>query len=134
MINDVAAGSPTTSMATRYSNIKFVWSHAGGSLLGLVGRFLGTAASAENLARTPERNTRLYHLRRFYYDTAGSANPIEMNALKALDGTSQIVFGSDFPFVPILDVVRRLQGCGFSLEELRQINRDNALSILPNWN
>ena len=32
---------PTPSMATVHSNVRFIWSHAGGSLLGLVGRFLG---------------------------------------------------------------------------------------------
>ena len=133
LINDGSAASPTTSMATRYGDIRFIWSHAGGSLLGLVGRFLGGAASGENLARPPARNSRLYHLRRFYYDTAASANPVQMQALKALVGASQIVFGSDFPFgnPPILNIVQGLETCNLSPAELRGIDRENALRFLP---
>ena len=131
-INDGAAGATVTSAATRHANIEFVWSHAGGTLLGLIGRFLGAAAAADSLARVAPPNSRLHHLRRFFYDTAGSANPIQMQALKSLVGTSQIVLGSDFPFVsPITNVVQGLGQCGFSAEELRAIGRENALRILP---
>jgi predicted TIM-barrel fold metal-dependent hydrolase len=134
IINDGTPAAPVVSGATRYANIRFIWSHAGGSLLGLVDRFLGNAATAERLALTPDRNSRLYHLRRFLYDTAGSANPVQMQALKLLVGPSQIVFGSDFPFVPIANVVRGLQTCGFSADELSGIDRENALRILPAGN
>lgn len=133
LLNDVdlATGRAKPSMATRYGNITFIWSHAGGSLLGLVGRFLGAAASTENLARVPEKDSRLYHLRRFYFDTAASANPIQMQALKSLVGTSQIVFGTDYPFAPAaVNAVNALQNCGFAPAELRAIERDNALRLL----
>jgi hypothetical protein len=135
LIDDGPANSPRTSMATRYGDIKFIWSHAGGSLIGLTGRILGNAANGENIGRPPERNSKLYHLRRFYYDTAGSANPVEMQALKTLVGVSQIVFGSDFPFgnPPIVGIARDLQSCGFSEAELRSIHRENAVRILPRF-
>jgi predicted TIM-barrel fold metal-dependent hydrolase len=127
---DLATGRPKPSMATRYGNVTFIWSHAGGSLLGLVGRFLGAAASTENLAKVPEKDSRIYHLRRFYFDTAASANPIQTQALKSLVGTSQIVFGTDYPFAPIINAANGLQDCGFSADELRAIERDNALRLL----
>ena len=106
--------SATLSKAARFGNINFIWSHAGGSLLGLVGRFLGRGARAESLGRTPPSNSRLHHLRRFYYDTAGSTNPIQMQGLKALVGISQIVLGSDFPFGPITNTVEGLQNAGLT--------------------
>jgi len=135
LINDGGGRSSMPSMATRYSDLTFIWSHAGGTLVGLVGRILGDAASGENIAKPPARNSRLFHLRRFYYDTAGSANPVEMQALKMLVGVSQIVFGSDFPFgnPPIISIARGLQTCGFSADELRSIDRENALRILPRF-
>jgi predicted TIM-barrel fold metal-dependent hydrolase len=109
-----------------------VWSHGGGTLLGLIGRFLGQGSTRNvQLPTTPAPDTKLYHLRRFYYDTALSANRIQMQALKGIVGSSQIVFGSDFPFVPILDTVESLERCGFSSQDLRGINRENALGILP---
>jgi predicted TIM-barrel fold metal-dependent hydrolase len=127
------AGQP--SAATRYANVKFIWSHAGGSLVGVASRVVGNI-SAENLARPAEPNSHLYHIRRFYYDTAGSANPILMQAIAKLAGASQIVFGSDFPFggaAPIVGIVQGLRTCGFSAPELRGIDRENALRVLPKY-
>lgn len=126
-------GAAQPSPATRYANIKFIWSHAGGSLVGVASRVVGTI-SADNLARPAEPNSRLYHIRRFYYDTAGSANPILMQAIAKLAGASQLVFGSDFPFggaAPIVSIVQGLQTCGFSASELRGIDRENAVRIMP---
>lgn len=45
-----------TSAATRYGNIKFIWSHAGGALLGVVSRVVGTVSAAD-LAGTPKPNS-----------------------------------------------------------------------------
>lgn len=127
---DLTTGRQKPSMATRYGDTTFIWSHAGGSLLGLVGRFLGAAASTANLAKVPEKNSRLYHLRRFYFDTAASANPVQMQALKLLVGASQIVFGTDYPFVSIANAASGLQDSGLSADELRGIESDNALRLL----
>jgi predicted TIM-barrel fold metal-dependent hydrolase len=121
-----------TSAATRYGNIKFIWSHAGGALLGVVSRVVGTVSAAD-LAGTPKPNSKLYHIRRFYYDTAGSANPIAMQGLKTLAGASQIVFGTDVPYGTSAAIGQALELCGLSREELRAINRENALRILPKY-
>ena len=91
-------GPAEPSAATRYRDVKFIWSHAGGSLIGAASRVVG-GISAENLAGTSAVNSRLHHVRRFYYDTAGSANPIAMQGLKQLlGGTSHIIFGTDAPY------------------------------------
>jgi predicted TIM-barrel fold metal-dependent hydrolase len=87
--------------------------------------------TADNLAKPPAPNSRLYQLRRFYYDTAGSANPVNMQALKTLVGTSQIVFGTDAPFFDGAPQVQGLQRAGFSAEELRAIERDNTIRMIP---
>jgi hypothetical protein len=74
LMNDSAEiGFPdrVVSPATRYADIKFVWSHAGGTLIGVMNRFLGRRnLTSADLARTPARNSRLHHLRRPFYDTA----------------------------------------------------------------
>jgi 6-methylsalicylate decarboxylase len=119
--------------ATACPDIKFIFSHAGGTIPSLAGRFLGQGASAESLAKPAELNSRLYHLRRFYYDTAGSANPVQMTSLKMIVPPAQIVFGTDFPFGNSAGTARGLQNCGFSADELRGIDRDNALGLLPRF-
>ena len=88
---------------------------------------------ADVLASTPEPNSRLFHLRRFYYDVAQSTNPVQMQALKTVVGASQIVFGADFPYSTIVNHVRGLQKCGFSEQELRGIDRENAFRFLPKY-
>jgi predicted TIM-barrel fold metal-dependent hydrolase len=119
--------------ATRCPDIKFIFSHAGGTLVSIAGRFLGAQVSAENLGKTPDANSRLYHVRRFFYDTAGSANPVQMQSLKLLVPPSQIVFGTDFPFANPAATVAGLETCGLSVEELRGVYRNNALKFLPKY-
>jgi predicted TIM-barrel fold metal-dependent hydrolase len=119
--------------ATRCPDIKFIFSHAGGTIVSIAGRFLGAAVSAENLAKPVEANSRMHHIRRFYYDTAGSANPVQIQSLKLLVPASQIVFGTDFPFANPAATVAGLQTSGLSQEELRGVYRDNALKFLPKY-
>lgn len=116
--------------ATECPDIRFIFSHAGGTMPSLAGRYLGSAASAESLARPAEMNSKLYHLRRFYYDTAGSTNPVQMTSLKMIVPATQIVFGTDFPFGHSAATAQGLQKCGFTPDELRGIDRENALRIL----
>jgi predicted TIM-barrel fold metal-dependent hydrolase len=120
-----------SNTATRCPDVKFIFSHAGGTLVSIAARFLGAAVNADNLAKTPEANSRMYHVRRFYYDTAGSANPVQMQSLKMLTGASQIVYGTDFPFFSAPATTSGLLASGFSAEELRGIHRENALKFLP---
>jgi predicted TIM-barrel fold metal-dependent hydrolase len=121
--------------ATRYSDIRFVFSHAGGTMTSLIERFgIGTPdVINDNLANPAPPNSRLYHLRRFYYDTAQSVNTVQMQGLKRIAGASQIVFGTDFPFVTAARTLAGLEKCGFSPDELRAIHRETALKLLPNF-
>lgn len=119
--------------ATRYADIRFIFSHAGGTMPSLVERFgIGTPDTiADNLARPAEPNSRLYHLRRFYYDTAQSTNPVQMQGLKLIAGAQQIVFGTDYPFGSAAKHLAGLEKCGFSAAELQGIRGANALRLFP---
>ncbi len=117
--------------ATRYPDIRFIFSHAGGTITSVAGRLLGAEMSADNLARTAAPNSRLHQLRRFYYDTAGSANPVNMQALKTLVPISHILFGTDAPFFDGAPQVQGLQRSGFTPEDLKGVERENALGLVP---
>ena len=112
-------------------DITFIFSHGGGTILALPGRFLGAQASAAELGKPADPKSRLGQLRRFFYDTAGTSNVIQITALKQLVSTSQIVFGTDFPFGNSSNIGAALQTCGLSAGELRAIDRENALRFLP---
>lgn len=122
-----------SNTATRCPNIKFVFSHAGGTLVSIAQRFLGNQVTADGLSKTPDANSRLYHVKRFYYDTAGSANPIQLQSLKLLVPMSQIVFGTDFPFGNVSATANGVQTSGFSAAELRAVYHDNAARFLPRY-
>ena len=112
------------------------FSHGGGTMPSLIGRFGIGAPDTINdiLARPAEPNSRLHHLRRFFYDTAQSPNIVQMQGLKTIVGTGQIVFGSDYPFgAGPGKHLAGLQKAGFNAEELEAIRRGNALRILPRF-
>ena len=44
-----------------------------------------------------------------------------------------IVFGSDYPFGTIVNIADGLRTCGFSPEEMRGVDRENAVRILPKY-
>jgi predicted TIM-barrel fold metal-dependent hydrolase len=116
--------------ARRYPNVRFIFSHAGGTMPFLIERFeFQHRVSAEARQRLPDGI--LPELRKFYYDTAQSANPAAMSALLKVVPVSQVVFGTDYPFRTAEEHVRNLAGCGFSEAELRAIGRDNAVALLP---
>jgi predicted TIM-barrel fold metal-dependent hydrolase len=123
-----------SNTATRCPGITFVFSHAGGTLVSIAGRFLGAASvTADALAKPPEANSRLAQVRRFYYDTAGSANPVQIQSLKLLVPASQIVFGTDFPFANPAATVTGLAGSGLTPAELTGVYRGNTLKFLPKY-
>ena len=120
-----------SNAATRYPDVRFIFSHAGGTLVSIAQRLLGTEVTAASLAKPAEKNSRLYHVRRFHYDTAGSANPIQLQSLKLLVPASQIVFGTDTPLASMAGTVAGVQTSGLTAEEQRGVYRENLLQILP---
>ena len=122
--------------ATRYGNIRFIFSHGGGTMPSLVERFgVGQPDNInQNLRGTPEPNSRLYHLRRFYYDTAQSTNIVQMTGLKTVAGAQQIVYGTDYPFGSFAKHIAGLKECGFTPNELEGVFRRNALRLFPRLN
>src|SRR5207344_2151928 len=79
--------------AARFPEIRFVWSHAGGSLPFLASRIDG----GSNGAKEALPNGFMAEARKFYYDLAGAANKGAVASLLQLVKPSQILFGTDFP-------------------------------------
>jgi len=117
--------------ALKFRDIRWIFSHAGGTMPFLIERFVRNPLLDPKAKQAVPEGT-LAELKRFYYDTAQTANKSAMSALTAIIPTSQIVFGTDFPYRTSLDHVRGLQDCGvFSAAQLADIERNNALKLLP---
>jgi len=111
-----------SATVVRCPDIRFIWSHGGGTVPYITGR-LGAAAQ-----RLPKGL--IYELQKFYYDTAQAFNPYTLPSFKKLAPVSHILFGTDFPFVTAEATAKGLSENGeFSDSELRAIERENALGL-----
>jgi predicted TIM-barrel fold metal-dependent hydrolase len=118
-----------SGVAERYPDIRFIFSHAGGTVTALTDRFTKQLITQPNFKEQGWTGARVQaQLRRFHYDTAQSANDVAMTALTRMVPTSQIVFGSDFPYRTSLEHVESLAQI-FSPAQLQSIERDNALRL-----
>jgi len=118
-----------TGFAQQYPDIKLIWSHAGGTMPFLIERFEFLEKQPEFAAKLPSGFRG--EIRKYYYDTAQSANPIALRGISQLVPASQMVFGSDYPFRGIAEQVKSLHKAGvYNAEELRAIDRGNAARLL----
>src|SRR5262245_50114146 len=70
-------------------------------------------------------------LKRLHFDIADAADRSPLSALTNLVPVSQILFGSDFPFVDIDTTASGMTSFGFSKQELQATARENALALFP---
>ncbi|HEY1722936.1 MAG TPA: amidohydrolase family protein [Magnetospirillaceae bacterium] len=116
----------------RCPDIKFIFSHAGGTIPFLADRIARLGARPNFKAMVP--NGVIPELQKLYYDTALSANARAFASLLALVTPAQVLFGSDYPFAPEATTTQTVEGLsklGFDEVTLRRIERDNALGLLP---
>jgi 6-methylsalicylate decarboxylase len=118
-----------TGTFSRFRDIRFIFSHGSGDVPMVMGRLHDYAP--KNIAETAPDGID-YELARLYYDIAGTAYPPAIAALTKLVPVTQILFGSDNPFVPLHETARRMKELDLSAAELRAIRRDNAVALLPN--
>jgi 6-methylsalicylate decarboxylase len=117
--------------AQKFRDIRWIFSHAGGTMPFLIERFVRNPLLDPKAKATVPDGT-LAELKRFYYDTAQTSNKGSMSALSAIIPVSQIVFGTDFPYRTSIDHVKGLREAGvFNEAQLMDIERGNALKLLP---
>lgn len=114
----------------RLADTRFIFSHAGGSIPTLAGRIAQLAPSVPALtARTPHGSD--YELKKLYYEIANSANRPAIAALTSLVPDSQLLFGSDFPLVPLPATADGLTKVGLTPAQLRALGHENARRLFP---
>lgn len=116
---------------SRFRSIRFILSHAGGTLPLLVPRI---ALSISMMPAVAERvGDTLAAVRSFYFDTALSAGNAPLSALTQVADPDHILFGTDFPFAPTSairqfgKVLDNIQVPGI---ELDKVYGDNAARLL----
>ena len=115
----------------RCRDIRFIFSHAGGTIPFLAERIARLEVRPEFRESVPDGV--IFELKRLFFDTALSANPLAFSALLKLVASEQVLFGSDYPFAPettMAATVKGLANLGLTPEVLHAIERGNALRLL----
>lgn len=121
-----------TGTLLRTRSVKYIFSHAGGTIPFL----------AERLARLERRPDLAQHapqgvlaeLRRLHFDVALSAGPLTLSALLRFTTPDHVLFASDFPHAPepaMAGSVDGLATAGLEPADLELIERGNALRLMP---
>ena len=118
----------TTGTLMRLRDIRWLFSHGGGTVPMLAGRIAAFYPSKVSAAFAPDGIEA--ELQRLYYDTANATHPASMAALRALVPASQITFGSDYPYFQ-LSQIQDLRKAGFTPADLRAIESGNAMELMP---
>lgn len=123
-----------TGALAKYSDIRWIFCHGGGPVPALAGRL---RIHVEGEASTPERLATIapkgvdYELQKLYYETADGASAPTMAALLAYVPPTQVLFGSDSPFMQHADNIRMLQDRKLKPEVWKAITQDNARRLMP---
>ncbi|MEU9484082.1 amidohydrolase family protein [Streptomyces decoyicus] len=133
-----AATSLTLSgTTTRHPDIAFLLSHGGGFLPYAAHRIslaLEGHQRATGVQPVMDRETLLAGLRRFYFDTALSANPDTLPSLLSFADPTRITFGSDYPHATVEGaayVTEQLDAYPLDPTQRAAINRGNAETLFP---
>ena len=114
--------------AAKYPDIRWVFSHSGGTLPFLTSRFIRLAEERKP-AHLPDGPSPEF--RKFHYELAQGNTPGQIAALLKMVPVSQVMYGTDYPFRDGAEVNRGIADWGFSPADLQAIERDTALRLLP---
>ena len=126
----------TSGTTTRYPNIRFVFSHGGGALMGLYGRIEGLGNAPQFRGKFPAGMPA--ELRKLFYDSASMNAETAIPALLNVVPSTQLLLGSDYPLagppptnVMIVKAVEEFEAYKPSPQLKTLVERDNAVRLVP---
>ena len=132
--NRAVAHMHYTNKFARTPNVKYIFSHAGGSIPYLAARL----AIIDEMAFIPggeERGPVTSMFRHMYWDTALAASDPVLRMLRDIVGVDQVLYGTDFPYLrrdlAIDSKQRILESSELNDSERRAILGGNASRLFP---
>ena len=118
-----------------HPDINVIVPHGGAALPALIGR-IAAFANVPFINPRPASDQEVFEtLARLYYDVALSAHPVPFAALRHIAPTTQILFGSDWPFTPEFGVAMNAHlletANDLSESDAKAIAHENAQRIFP---
>ena len=120
--------------AAKYPDIRWIFSHSGGTTPFLLSRFIRQEQDMKGEAIKRMPNGVMHEYRKFYYETAQGHHAGALDALLRIIPVSQILYGTDFPYRDGAEVNDGLGSYRFSSADRMAIDRDNALRLMPRLN
>ena len=117
---------------SRCPDVRFIISHAGGALPMMAGRIELLSSEYKGLAEKIPKGIP-YELGRLYGDTAGTTSAASLAAAFAVMSRTHVLYGSDYPYLPIAGANSGLAASALAPDLLRAIERDNALALFPRF-
>jgi predicted TIM-barrel fold metal-dependent hydrolase len=117
----------------RLRDIKWLFSHAGGTIPMLAGRIDAFYGQRAGMAGGFAPDGIMAEFRRLHYDTANATSAPSMAALTKFVPATQITFGSDYPYFP-LSQIEALRNMDLRSEDLQAIESGNAARLIPRLN
>jgi predicted TIM-barrel fold metal-dependent hydrolase len=114
--------------AVKFPDIRWIFSHSGGTLPFLTARFVRLAQERKP-AHLPDGP--LPEFKKFYYELAQGNTPGQIAALLKMVAPSQVMYGTDYPFRDGAEVNAGIAAWGFDAADLRSIERETAIKLLP---
>jgi len=119
-----------TGTLNKYPDIRYIFCHSGGAMIPQVGRIIRHAQESKRIsARLP--NGPLAEIRKLHFDTAQAADPWNFGAARTYLPITQLLMGSDYPFVQVSDTVESLLKLSLNEADLLAVTRENALRLFP---
>jgi predicted TIM-barrel fold metal-dependent hydrolase len=113
----------------RYRDIKWLFSHAGGTMPMMAGRI--DSFYGKNPKRPEFAPDGIFaELARLHYDTANATSVPAMAALLKLVSVSQVTYGTDYPYFAV-DQNKDLQKLGLSAADVQAIESGNVTRLIP---
>jgi aminocarboxymuconate-semialdehyde decarboxylase len=123
-----------TNRFARTPNVKYIFSHAGGSVPYLAARF-AIVDEMGFIKGGGERGAAADMFRRHYWDTALAASDPVLRMLQDVAGIDHVLYGTDFPYLrrdlAVKSGARIAQSTALTDIDRRGILGDNAAQLLP---
>jgi len=132
--NRAVAQMHYTNRFARTAHVKYIFSHAGGSIPYLAARF-AIIDEMDFIAGAEERGSADDMFRRMHWDTALAASDPVFRMLRDVVGIEQVLYGTDFPYLRRDLAVRSkqqiLQSSTVNAVEQSAVLGGNASRLLP---
>jgi predicted TIM-barrel fold metal-dependent hydrolase len=112
--------------AFKFPDIRWIWSHSGGTIPFLTSRFTRLAWERKM------KDDPVEVMKKHYYEVAQGNTPGQLAALMKMVSISQVMFGSDYPFRDAKEAVDGVVAYKFSAADQLAIENGNALKMFPN--